>query len=176
MNDAISNTERRTKRLVCYWRSSPLTVFFVLVVLCVKVGSDIVWSSNESCDHHFHANCIEKWLMKQREGPLCPCCRRDFIVDPFDLLEEEGDDNRGETGALPVFQWDPTYLELNRSSPENVNDNNNNNNNNNNLNGAIVVTAPGDDATNTRSAADGVATTGVDVSNGGGTEIHVGRC
>jgi hypothetical protein len=26
--------------------------------------------------------------MKQREGPLCPCCRRDFVIDPYDLEEE----------------------------------------------------------------------------------------
>jgi hypothetical protein len=61
------------------------------ICLCTfQVGSDIVWSSNSACEHVFHAACIEKWLMKQREGPLCPCCRRDFIVDPYDM-EEVGD-------------------------------------------------------------------------------------
>lgn len=29
--------------------------------------------------------------MKQREGPLCPCCRRDFVLDPYDLDDEEVD-------------------------------------------------------------------------------------
>jgi hypothetical protein len=60
------------------------------ICLCnYEVGSDIVWSSNELCDHVFHEQCIEQWLMKQREGPLCPCCRRDFILDPYDLEEED---------------------------------------------------------------------------------------
>jgi hypothetical protein len=60
------------------------------ICLCnYEVGSDIVWLSNELCDHVFHEQCIEQWLMKQREGPLCPCCRRDFILDPYDLEEEE---------------------------------------------------------------------------------------
>ena len=60
------------------------------ICLCnYEVGSDIVWSSNELCDHVFHEQCIEQWLLKQREGPLCPCCRRDFIMDPYDLEDEE---------------------------------------------------------------------------------------
>jgi hypothetical protein len=60
------------------------------ICLCnYEVGSDVVWSSNQACDHVFHEQCIEQWLMKQREGPLCPCCRRDFILDPYDLEEGE---------------------------------------------------------------------------------------
>jgi hypothetical protein len=60
------------------------------ICLCnYEIGSDIVWSSNSACGHAFHQDCIEQWLMKQREGPLCPCCRRDFIIDPYDL-EEDG--------------------------------------------------------------------------------------
>lgn len=63
------------------------------ICLCeYTVGSDIVWSSNPQCDHVFHTSCIEQWLMKQRDGPLCPCCRRDFVIDPFDLGRGEMDD------------------------------------------------------------------------------------
>jgi hypothetical protein len=71
-----------------------------LCTICLStytVGSNVVWSSNADCDHAFHHDCIEKWLMKQREGPLCPCCRRDFIVDPFDV--EEGMDEQTTTPA-----------------------------------------------------------------------------
>ncbi len=63
------------------------------ICLCeYTVGSDIVWSSNPKCDHVFHTACIEEWLMKQRDGPLCPCCRRDFVIDPFDNGRGEMDD------------------------------------------------------------------------------------
>lgn len=68
------------------------------------VGSDVVWSSNESCEHVFHANCIERWLLKQREGPLCPCCRRDFVLDPFETealdITSSGDDEHDQGGTL----------------------------------------------------------------------------
>ena len=64
-------------------------------------GSDIVWSSNPQCEHVFHTSCIEQWLMKQRDGPLCPCCRRDFVIDPFDLGPGETDDL--EKGGTNVF-------------------------------------------------------------------------
>jgi hypothetical protein len=57
------------------------------------VGSEIVWSSNSACDHVFHADCAEQWLARQREGPLCPCCRRDFIVDPYEELEDNDETN-----------------------------------------------------------------------------------
>lgn len=59
-----------------------------LCVICLQkyeVGEEIVWASNPDCDHVFHESCIERWLIKQRGGPLCPCCRRDFVIDPFDL-------------------------------------------------------------------------------------------
>lgn len=54
-----------------------------------RVGAQVVWSSNSACEHVFHLDCIEKWIMKQREGPLCPCCRRDFCVDPYDTEDVE---------------------------------------------------------------------------------------
>ena len=53
-----------------------------------EVGDEIVWASNPSCDHAFHKECIERWLIKQRGNPLCPCCRRDFVLDPLDMDED----------------------------------------------------------------------------------------
>ena len=63
-----------------------------------EIGSDVVWSSNESCEHHFHVECIEEWLMKRQDGSLCPCCRGEFIVDPCD-----GDE--GEAARSLVRTW-----------------------------------------------------------------------
>lgn len=56
-----------------------------------RVGDAVVWSSNPQCEHCFHANCIETWLMKRPGGPLCPCCRREFVIDPLD--EDDGNDD-----------------------------------------------------------------------------------
>jgi hypothetical protein len=61
-----------------------------LCAICLsnyEVGETIVWSSNPSCEHAFHSSCIERWLLKQRGRPLCPCCRRDFVLDPLDKEE-----------------------------------------------------------------------------------------
>jgi hypothetical protein len=91
------------------------------ICLCnYEIGSDIVWSSNSACEHAFHQDCIEQWLMKQREGPLCPCCRRDFVIDPYDLeedgacgimagyVDEDGDAGEGDTTLeLPLATDDP---------------------------------------------------------------------
>jgi len=70
-------------------------------------GSDIVWSSNSGCEHVFHTSCIETWMLKQREGPLCPCCRRDFLVDPFDSdTDDDGHSAMWLNGSTSVDEID----------------------------------------------------------------------
>ena len=77
------------------------------------VGSDVVWSSNPRCFHVFHTSCIEKWLMKQREGPLCPCCRNEFVIDPFDTVGEnvESDNNRNNNNNNSIQHNTVSHVE-----------------------------------------------------------------
>lgn len=72
-------------------RSVP--AFCAICISGYESGIDIVWSSNRLCEHVFHQDCMEQWLMKLKtsEGPLCPCCRRDFLADPYDLVLAAGD-------------------------------------------------------------------------------------
>jgi len=52
------------------------------VCLCeFELGETLLWSSNESCQHCFHHDCILTWLVKikEEEGTTCPCCRQEFI-------------------------------------------------------------------------------------------------
>mmetsp|Transcript_9203 Transcript_9203/g.14722 ORF Transcript_9203/g.14722 Transcript_9203/m.14722 type:complete len:386 (+) Transcript_9203:365-1522(+) len=93
------------------------------ICLCeYNVGSDIVWSSNPLCEHVFHETCIEQWLMKQRDGPMCPCCRRDFVIDPFDFgddietgLEANVTGLAGENEELPEVVVDATLQTIESS-------------------------------------------------------------
>ena len=80
--------------------------FCAVCLSSYKPGNTIVWSSNRECSHVFHEECIQQWLFKlpQRDGPICPCCRRDFLVDPYDLLlagiKADDADDEEETPAL----------------------------------------------------------------------------
>mmetsp|Transcript_26883 Transcript_26883/g.62435 ORF Transcript_26883/g.62435 Transcript_26883/m.62435 type:complete len:272 (-) Transcript_26883:210-1025(-) len=71
-----------------------------LCAICLStydVGDELVWASNPACHHAFHKDCIERWLVKQRGGPLCPCCRREFVIDPLD--DDDDDDDEGDGGG-----------------------------------------------------------------------------
>jgi len=76
-------------------RSVP--AFCAVCLSSYSVDTEIVWSSNNACRHVFHQDCMEQYLMKLRqgEGPICPCCRREFLIDPYDLVPasaNSGDD------------------------------------------------------------------------------------
>jgi hypothetical protein len=46
-----------------------------------RPGEVVVWSSNSTCRHAFHKDCMLDWLVKVPAGgsTLCPCCRQEFI-------------------------------------------------------------------------------------------------
>ena len=43
-----------------------------------KVGDVVAWSSNPSCIHAFHRECVVDWLVKMQPETPCPCCRQEF--------------------------------------------------------------------------------------------------
>jgi len=75
--------------------------FCAICLESYQAGTEIVWSSNQQCNHVFHKNCLEQWVMKlrQSEGPICPCCRRDFLIDPYDLILAAANGNNDPSGS-----------------------------------------------------------------------------
>jgi Ring finger domain len=52
------------------------------ICLCpYEDGDQISWSTEESCQHAFHTDCIIPWLAKKEE-PRCPVCRQEFCATP----------------------------------------------------------------------------------------------
>ena len=52
------------------------------ICLCpYEDGDQISWSTEESCQHAFHTDCIIPWLAKKEE-PKCPICRQEFCATP----------------------------------------------------------------------------------------------
>lgn len=96
--------------------------FCTICLSAFEEGHDIVWSSNSKCDHCFHTDCMQQWLTKQQrsvqaEGPVCPCCRRDFVIDPYDLTtvqsplsEDETDRRRYSTVPNSTVDTDESSL------------------------------------------------------------------
>jgi hypothetical protein len=53
-----------------------------------QVGDIVVQSSNESCQHIFHRDCLLAFLMT-RQSPLCPCCRQTYIRNSESRISDE---------------------------------------------------------------------------------------
>lgn len=69
----------------------------------------VCYSSNEQCEHVFHRDCAEQWLQRL---PECPCCRRDFLLDPLDLEEcriVSKSTTTAEEAAPPSPLFSPTF-------------------------------------------------------------------
>jgi hypothetical protein len=62
-------------------------------------GDEICLSHNDLCNHIFHRECIQEWLLRHDE---CPCCRHNYLS----LLDSDQDEEQGSmprtSGGLPV--------------------------------------------------------------------------
>jgi hypothetical protein len=57
------------------------------ICLCAyEDGDEISWSTEETCQHAFHTDCIIPWLAKKEE-PRCPVCRQEFC--PAAVVSED---------------------------------------------------------------------------------------
>ena len=89
------------------------------ICLCpYEDGDQITWSTEESCQHAFHTDCIIPWLAKKEE-PRCPICRQEFCATPnvshvddaaFDIdLERENSFLQSFSQALAMSQFNRPY-------------------------------------------------------------------
>lgn len=68
-----------------------------ICLLQYSPGCYVTWSSNKECTHAFHRDCILMWLLKKEEPYLCPCCRREFVLESM-LNDDGGDDSAAAQG------------------------------------------------------------------------------
>jgi hypothetical protein len=68
----------------------------------------ICWSQNHQCNHTFHIECIEPWLMQHDR---CPLCRNNYLASPSESIHEDNPElpasadshhSRGIQGGLPI--------------------------------------------------------------------------
>lgn len=64
-----------------------------------QVGDKICWSNNPACFHTFHIACLEPWLMKHDE---CPVCRSPYLVRPKEPPVDTLDNEEAQTIRGPM--------------------------------------------------------------------------
>ena len=88
------------------------------VCLCpYEVGETLAWSSNTSCRHAFHQDCVLEYLCKVQEVDCpCPCCRGTFVELPNHLDGEDGKKRKrflSDATRTSSFDTDETQLAFN---------------------------------------------------------------
>ena len=88
------------------------------VCLCpYEVGETLAWSSNSSCRHAFHRDCVVEYLCKVQEVDCpCPCCRGTFVELPNHLDGEGGGKRKrfmSDVTRTSSFETDETQLAFN---------------------------------------------------------------
>ena len=59
-----------------------------------KPGEVLVWSSNRSCMHVYHQECLLEYLVKVKDGSTpCPLCRQSFLIQEKNKEEETTEPN-----------------------------------------------------------------------------------
>lgn len=83
-----------------------------------RPGDLVCFSHNNKCNHHFHQNCISRWLLQDRDD--CPCCRNNYLALSDDDnddgsisnngTEEEVEPEQVSVPAPSIDDWIPSYL------------------------------------------------------------------
>ena len=93
------------------------------ICLCpYEDGDQISWSTEESCQHAFHTDCIIQWLAKKEE-PQCPVCRQEFCATPTVSLVDDAAfdiDLERENSFLHSFSQALAMSQLYRPYPSEV--------------------------------------------------------
>ena len=96
-NNNISDESSKTIVTITQPRCVPATC--IICLLQYEPGTYVTWSSNKECTHAFHRDCILMWLLKKDEPYLCPCCRREFVLESMLNNDDNNEEERGGGGG-----------------------------------------------------------------------------